>query len=177
MLEHPAIAIGLGMIISLILTEAVGITAGGLIVPGYIALSLHNPYAVGFTFCISLITLAVLNFLSRFIIIYGKRRLVFCLLLSFALGSFIRDIPLYFITYKPEEYFLFSGFFHYLNTNLYDFNNYLANYSGEMIYIGWLIPGLISSWMDRQGVVPTISTILIISSLINLILMVLGKYV
>ena len=177
MIEHPAIAIGLGMIISLILTEAVGVTAGGLIVPGYIALSLHNPYAVGFTFCISLITLVILNFLSKFIIIYGKRRLVFCLLLSFTLGSFIRDIPFYFITYKPEGYLLFSGFFHYLNTNLNDFNNYLANYSGEMIYIGWVIPGLISSWMDRQGVVPTISTILIISSLINLILMVLGKYV
>ena len=177
MLEHPAIAIGLGMIISLILTEAVGVTAGGLIVPGYIALSLHNPYAVAFTFCISLMTLFILNFLSKFIIIYGKRRLVFCLLLSFTLGSLIRDIPVYFITYKPEDFLLFSGFFHYLNTSLYDFNNYLANYSGEMIYIGWLIPGLISSWMDRQGALSTISTILIISSLINLILMVLGKYV
>ena len=83
MLEHPAIAIGLGMIISLMLTEIVGVTAGGLIVPGYIALSLHNPYAVLFTFCISLITLLILNFLSRFLIIYGKRRLVFCLILSF----------------------------------------------------------------------------------------------
>ena len=177
MLEHPAIAIGLGMIISLILTEAVGVTAGGLIVPGYIALSLHNPYAVAFTFCISLMTLFLLNFLSKFIIIYGKRRLVFCLLLSFTLGSLIRDIPLYFITYKPEEFFLFSGFFHYLNMSLYDFNNYLASYSGEMIYVGWLIPGLISNWMDRQGALSTISTILIVSSVINLILMVLGKYV
>ena len=165
MLEHPAIAIGLGMIISLILTETVGVTAGGLIVPGYIALSLHNPYAVVFTFCISLVTLLILNFLSRFIIIYGKRRLIFCLILSFTLGSFIRDIPLYFITYKPEGYFLFSSLIYHLNTGLYDFNNFLSSYSGEMIYIGWLIPGLISSWMDRQGVLPTISTILIISSL------------
>ena len=38
MIDNPAIAIGLGMIISLILTESVGVTAGGLIVPGYIAL-------------------------------------------------------------------------------------------------------------------------------------------
>ena len=109
MLEHPAIAIGLGMVISLILTEAVGITAGGLIVPGYIALSLHNPYAVAFTFCISLMTLFILNFLSKFIIIYGKRRLVFCLLLSFTLGSFIRDIPLYFMTYKPDDFYYYLG--------------------------------------------------------------------
>ncbi len=177
MLDHPAIAIGLGMIISLVLTESVGVTAGGLIVPGYIALSLHNPYAVIFTFCISLLTLLILNFLSRFIIIYGKRRLVFCLLLSFTLGSFIRDIPVYFITYKPGGDFFLSNLIVYMSTGLYDFNSFLASYSGEMIYIGWLIPGLISSWMDRQGVLSTISTILIISSLINLILMVLGKYV
>jgi len=177
MLEHPAIAIGLGMIISLILTESVGVTAGGLIVPGYIALSLHNPYAVVFTFGISLISLLILNFLSKVIIIYGKRRLIFCLILSFTIGSILRDVPIYFITYKPEDYFIFSGFMHHLNTALYNFNSLLSGYSGEMIYIGWLIPGLIASWMDRQGVLPTISTILIISSLINLILMVLGKYV
>ena len=60
MLEHPAIAIGLGMLISLILTEAGGVTAGGIIVPGYIALSLHNPYKVGITFIISIITLCFL---------------------------------------------------------------------------------------------------------------------
>ena len=159
MLDHPAIAIGLGMIISLILTETVGVTAGGLIVPGYIALSLHNPHAVIFTFCISLFTLLILNLLSKFMMIYGKRRLVFCLILSFTLGSIIRDVPLYFVTYKPEGYWLFS----YLNIYLYNLNELLSSYSGEMIYIGWLIPGLISSWMDRQGALSTISTILIIS--------------
>jgi len=177
MLEHPAIAIGLGMIISLILTESVGVTAGGLIVPGYIALYLHNPYAVSFTFFISLLSLLILNLLSRYIIIYGKRRLVFCIILSFTIGSIIRDVPIYFITYKPDDYFIFSGLIHQLNVALYDFNKLLSSYSGEMIYIGWLIPGLIASWMDRQGVLPTISTILIISCFINLILMVLGKYV
>ena len=95
MLEHPSIAIGLGMLISLILTESVGVTAGGLIVPGYIALNLHNPYMVLFTFLISLFTLLILNLLSKIIIIYGKRRLVFCLLLSFILGSIVREFPLY----------------------------------------------------------------------------------
>ena len=73
MVDNPAIAIGLGMIISLILTEAVGVTAGGLIVPGYIALNLHSPYMVLITFLISILTLLILNFLSRFIIIYGNK--------------------------------------------------------------------------------------------------------
>ena len=46
-----------------------------------------------------------------------------------------------------------------------------------MIFVGYLIPGLIASWMDRQGVWVTISTIIIISSVINLMLMVIGAYV
>ena len=94
MLDHPSIAIGLGMLISLMLTESVGGTAGGLIVPGYVALNLHNPYMVLFTFSISLITLLILNWLSKFMIIYGKRRLVFCLLLLFIrFFTLLQSIP------------------------------------------------------------------------------------
>ena len=37
------IAIGIGIVISLVLTETLGVTAGGVIVPGYIALYLHEP--------------------------------------------------------------------------------------------------------------------------------------
>ena len=89
------IAIGLGMVISLLLTESVGVTAGGLIAPGYIALSLHNPIAVIITFFISLLTLLIVNLLSKKIIIYGKRRLVFCILISFILGFIgLAGIPL-----------------------------------------------------------------------------------
>ena len=57
--------IPIGMIISLILTESVGVTAGGLIVPGYIALNLHSPAMVLTTFGISLFTLAILNLSYR----------------------------------------------------------------------------------------------------------------
>ncbi len=49
--------------------------------------------------------------------------------------------------------------------------------SSEMVYVGYLIPGLIASWMDKQGILITSSIIIIISSFINLILMVLAKYV
>ena len=191
MLDHPSIAIGLGMIISLILTESVGVTAGGLIVPGYIALNLHNPYMVVFTFLISLITLLALNLLSRFIIIYGKRRLVFCLLLSFLLGSIVREFPLYLMESNDIDNLLslrnFEGlnFIQYfiveISYQLVKFTEVEMNYdyliNNPMIYVGYLIPGLIASWMDKQGVIITASTIVIIASVINLILMVLGKYV
>ena len=42
------IAIGIGIVLSLILTETVGVTAGGVIVPGYIALYLHDPIRFSF---------------------------------------------------------------------------------------------------------------------------------
>lgn len=165
------IAIGLGMVISLLLTESIGATAGGLIAPGYIALSLHNPVAVIITFSISLITLFIIHLFSKNIIIYGKRRLVLCILISFIIGFIIRDLPLYISIYKPIQD---PGF---LSSFLLRINEFLSHNTSDMIFIGYLIPGLIASWMDRQGVVITTSTILIISGYINLILMVIVKYV
>ena len=168
MIDNPtAIALALGMIISLILTETVGVTAGGLIVPGYIAIYLHEPYMVIVTFSISLLTLLILKLLSKHIIIYGKRRLVFCLILSFFLGALIREFSQYVRIFKPDISFLYG--FEGLHSFLFDFTG------NEMIFIGYLIPGLISSWMDKQGVVSTAAIIFIISGFINLLLMVLGK--
>ncbi len=80
------IAVGLGIVFSLILTETVGVTAGGVIVPGYIALYLHDPLKVISTFVISIIVFLIVRALSNFMLIYGKRRLVFCLLFGFLLG-------------------------------------------------------------------------------------------
>ena len=181
MVENPAIAIGLGMIISLILTESVGVTAGGLIVPGYIALHLHSPYMVLSTFFISLFTLLILNLLSRAIIIYGKRRLVFCLLFSFILGSIIREVPIHLKNIYDVE--SLSALLNVPDLNFIQYYIVKIGYwlteftSSEMVYVGYLIPGLIASWMDKQGVLTTSSIIIIISSFINLILMVLAQYV
>ena len=172
MFENPSIAIGLGMVIGLILTESVGVTAGGIIVPGYIALHLHHPYLVLTTFLISLASILLLNLLSRFIIIYGKRRLIFCVLLAFFIGAVIRELPDYWsVVYSYQDLYLIQKFIVWLNESLSKLTG------NEMIFIGYLIPGLIASWMDRQGVLVTISTIIITSSFINLMLMVVGAYV
>ena len=181
MIDNPAIAIGLGMIISLILTESVGVTAGGLIVPGYIALNLHSPTMVLTTFGISLFTLAILNLLSRYIIIYGKRRLVFCLLLAFILGSIIREVPIHLKGIYDVETLsalLDISELNFIQYFIVQIGYLLSEFtSSELVYVGYLIPGLIASWMDKQGILTTSSIILIIASFINLILMVLAHYV
>ena len=117
------IAIGLGMVLSLIFTETLGVTAGGIIVPGYIALYFTDPIKIVSTFLISLLTLYIVKLFSQFMLIYGKRRLVLCLLVGFLLG------------YLSKIY-------------LVDLDSQYSDIS----VIGNIIPGLIASWMDRQGI-------------------------
>ena len=150
--NYTYIAIGLGMVISLFLTETIGVMAGGIIVPGYFALYLHNPLMVVTTFTISLTTYLIVRFLSKFMLIYGRRRLILCLLLGFLFGYLLRIIL--------------------------DSTGFQIMIDGDWVeleYIGYIIPGLIASWMDRQGVVRTISVILIESSIVHLFLMFLYK--
>ena len=51
------VTIGLGIILSLVLSETLGVTAGGIIVPGYIALYLHQPFQVVVTLLVAIICL------------------------------------------------------------------------------------------------------------------------
>ena len=138
------IAIGLGMVLSLIFTETLGVTAGGIIVPGYIALYFTDPIKIVSTFLISLLTLYIVKLFSQFMLIYGKRRLVLCLLVGFLLG------------YLSKIYLVGLD----------------SQYS-DISVIGNIIPGLIASWMDRQGVLRTISVILITSSIVAMIMIVI----
>ena len=146
--NYTYIAIGLGMVISLFLTETIGVMAGGIIVPGYFALYLHNPLMVVTTFLISFATYLIVIFLSKFMLIYGRRRLILCLLLGFLFGYLLRIIL--------DN----TGFQIMINDEWM-----------ELEYIGYIIPGLIASWMDRQGVVRTVSVILIVASIVNLFMM------
>jgi len=136
--EYASVAIGLGMVISLFLTETLGVMAGGIIVPGYFALYLQNPAQVIITFLISLITYLIIFILSKFLLIYGRRRLILCLLVGFFLG--------------------------------YMFRVFMSQASIHLNYIGFIIPGLVASWMDRQGITRTISVIIIVSSIVHLFL-------
>ena len=143
MINEPGIYIGIGMVLSLFLTETLGVTAGGSIVPGYIAMNLENPDRLIITFGISILTFLIIKLLSRFIMVYGKRRLVLALLIGFLLGYLSRS-----------ENMITAG----LGTT-------------EFMVIGNIIPGLIANWMDRQGVLRTISTVLITAGITKLCIM------
>ena len=151
--NYTYIAIGLGMVISLFLTETIGVMAGGIIVPGYFALYLHNPLMIIATFSISLITYLIVFVTSKFMLVYGRRRLILCLLIGFLLGYILRII-----------------------LDVTCFQLMINDKWMEIEYIGYIIPGLIASWMDRQGIIRTISVILIVASIVNLFMMLLYYY-
>ena len=145
------LSVGLGMVLGLFLSETLGITAGGIIVPGWIALSLHQPFSVFITFIISIAVFLIVRGLSKFMIIYGKRRLVLSLLLGFLFGYLYKS---YIVGYLSEN-------FDFLNT---------TSENITIGSIGHIIPGLIANHMDRQGVINTISVILITASIVQLII-------
>tara|TARA_B100001029_G_C15049345_1_gene449540 strand:+ start:244 stop:702 length:459 start_codon:yes stop_codon:yes gene_type:complete len=148
MIDDPAIYIGIGMILSLFLTETLGVTAGGIIVPGYIAMNLEDPYRLLTTFSISIITFIIIQLIGKMILIYGKRRLVFSLLIAFLLG--------------------------YLSRTDYNIISKLTQL--DFVVIGNIIPGLIANWMDRQGILRTICVILITAGITKLFIMSLNLY-
>ena len=139
------ISIGLGIILSLVLSEALGVTAGGIIVPGYISLFLHQPVQVFSTFFVAILVWLIIKGLSKVMFLYGKRRIVLALILGFFFGYLSRII--------------------YVDTESIQ----------SVAVIGNIIPGLIANWMDRQGVVRTISVILITATIVQLIMMLLSQ--
>ena len=139
-------AIGLGLLISLIFSETLGLAAGGMVVPGYIALMVHEPARLTGTVVVSLITFGALKLISRYALVYGRRRIVMAVLLGFTFGA--------------------------LSRNLFVFQ--LRGTALEFQTIGYVIPGLIANWMERQGVLQTICVMITTAVLVRLLLMLLN---
>lgn len=78
-----------GVAISLLFSELTGLSPAGLVVPGYIALSLQTPRRVVYTLVIALLAWAAAKLLSRWMILYGRRRFAVLILLSFLLNELI----------------------------------------------------------------------------------------
>ena len=138
-------AIGLGLVVSLLFTEAVGFAAGGFVVPGYVALYLDRPLMLLGTVLAAGATYLCARVAGRFFVIYGRRSLVLAVLLGFIFGSLMNRLPR-------------LGF---------------VLESGAVAAIGYIIPGLIAYWMIRQGVVRTLASMLVAAVLVRFALILL----
>jgi poly-gamma-glutamate biosynthesis protein PgsC/CapC len=135
-------AIGIGIMVSFAFYEIVGFSPGGIVVPGYVALFLDQPIRILVTLFVALLTYFAVKILSNYIILYGRRRFLTMVLVSFLLKWLIEEM----IIKMP-----ISGI--------------------ELRSIGYIIPGLIANEMRRQGIFPTIYSLAIVSIVVRLILL------
>jgi gamma-polyglutamate biosynthesis protein CapC len=144
--ELLALSVGIGLVLSLVFTEMFGIAAGGMIVPGYLALNLTRPLDVLLTIGGGIATFLVVHTLSSFTILYGRRRTVIMIIVGYLIAMLVR----------------------------WGTGNYAHMQGTELQVIGFIIPGLIAIWLDRQGIVETLAALVTASVVVRLILVVVG---
>ena len=144
-------SIGIGLLINLVFFELFGLPAGGIVIPGYLALQLQYPWRVLATALLAFFVYLILKFLSKFMFIYGRRHLIFALLLSF----FLRRVFESAMAVKIIDMGVSFGI------------------------IGYIVPGLIAYWMERQGVIRALSLTILGAVMTRLILIIVlgGKII
>ena len=142
-------AIGLGLAVTLLFSELFGLAAGGMVVPGYIALCLNDPMCVALPLLAAWLTYVVVRAISGKVILYGRRRIVLMILVGFLIGALIRALPI-------GDAAVWAG---------------MAGVAATGVaVVGFIIPGLIAIWIDRQGLVETVSVLLMTSVVVRLVL-------
>lgn len=127
------LALFVGLVVSLLIEELLGVTCGGIIVAGYLSMICDDVLAMLVVFFIAIVTYFVVEFiLPKIMILFGKRRFVACLIVS-ALLKLVVDLA---VPVMP-----FSS---------------LAFYS-----VGIITPGIIANTSCKQGLHITIPATLI----------------
>jgi poly-gamma-glutamate biosynthesis protein PgsC/CapC len=166
-----ALSIGLGLIVSLLFSELFGLAAGGLVVPGYIALYLTRPLDVAATLVAALLTFFIVRILATFVIVYGRRRTALMILLGYATGALLSSALA-----AAFESAAAPAALPPVPDALPIAARGLATVGQEALeagVIGYIVPGLIAIWLDRQGVVPTLAALLTSAVVVRLILILL----
>jgi poly-gamma-glutamate biosynthesis protein PgsC/CapC len=135
----------LGLLLSLAFIGLTGVYPGGIIVPSYLALFLHEPTRIIGTVMAALLTAAVYRLASRWLILFGRRRFGFMILVG----------ALWTIVWMQLLPAVFPA-------------------SLEYRVIGWVIPGLIANHIDRQGLLVTVASLATVTVLIGFLGRVLG---
>lgn len=135
-------SIGLGLAVNLVFTEVFGLPAGGLVVPGYLALFLNQPPRVLATLAVAVVTWAAVRFaVSRVVILYGRRRFAVTVLTGFLVNCL-------------------AGFA----------LRRMAPSPLDLRAIGYVVPGLLANEMLAEGVLPSAAMSLLGAAVVRLLL-------
>jgi len=137
---HESIA--LSIILGFLSSEFLGVSAGGLVSPGYLAFFLEQPLRIVSTLALALCTYAVVRLLQRWLILYGRRRFMAAVLISI-IGAWWVEKLFFYTNMIPQD----------------------------MRIIGYVIPGLIANDMTKQGPFKTIAMTMVITVLVRCLLL------
>lgn len=126
----------IGLIIAVLYVEITDVYPGGIIVPAYVALYLDQPLKVLATIVVAVVSILIYKVLSRFLILFGKRRFVMLVLLGALLS---------------QSWSLLSP--HFFSERL------------ELRAIGWLIPGLLANNLEKQKFIPTLASLFVVATI------------
>ena len=141
------LALGLGIALNLLFTEVLGLTSGGLVVPGYLALHLTQPARLLATIAVGGLTFAAVRYgFMRLAVLYGRRRFGVTILTGFVLHG------------------------------LYTLALSSAPAPADLRVVGYIVPGLIANTALAQGFWATIGTTLTLALLVRLLLAAAGSF-
>lgn len=126
----------LGLVVSVIYVEIMDIYPGGIIVPAYVALYLNQPLRVLVTLAVALLAIGTYRLLSGYVILFGKRRFVMFVFLGAVWSQVLHGI-------LPHLFQAPLG----------------------VQAIGWLIPGLLANNIEKQKFLPTVVSLVVVSTL------------
>jgi poly-gamma-glutamate biosynthesis protein PgsC/CapC len=124
----------IGLLVAILYVEIFGVYPGGIIVPAYIALYMDQPLRVLVTVTIAFLCVLVYRILSRYIILFGRRRFVTFIFIGAVLAQMW---SLFFPHLFPESFGLRA--------------------------IGWLIPGLLANNFEKQRLLPTLASLITVA--------------
>ncbi|WP_019229083.1 poly-gamma-glutamate biosynthesis protein PgsC [Sedimentibacter sp. B4] len=134
------------LIVSIIFSDVTNIIPGGIIIPFYFVLHIYDPVKIAATVLTSISCVFFIKFLSRYTILYGRRKFAMYIIT----GIIIKIIFTY----------IYFG-------NTYMFYNL-------SITIGYVVPGILGRVMERQGIIKTLgslSIVVLIIAIVQILLM------
>ena len=135
----------IGLVVGFVFYELTGISPGGVIAPAYFALFIYEPERIIMTIVIALVVYLIIRFLSSHMILYGRRKFLLAVVLSFFLKLLIET------QIQPMDVIKL-----------------------DLQSIGYIIPGLIANEMGRQKIVSTLLSLGIVTLIIFQISLLFG---
>ena len=127
--QLAAMALAIGLLVSLLCYLTTNLSPGGMITPGWLALSLfEDPRKIGVIVALTALTYGGTRLLQRHVILYGKRLFTAVMMLA--------------VTLSAAQFLFFA------------FGDPLSYTSQQTI--GFIIPGLVAYQLVRQPIRPTL---------------------